>query len=145
MKGKLVFSVVASIIMGFALEYVRLYYLARLAVVNPIPHWLATHGVNRSLWYGLLYIQDIILAVAFFLPLMFVLRRLRPYKPWTYFATAALTGFVWEHQSMFDQQPYDMPLYIYGLSITPVAFVAAAAVAEAVWHAGTYRNKAKVA
>jgi hypothetical protein len=149
MKGKLIFSIVASVVIGYALEYVRLYYLARFAVVNPIPHWLATHGVNRVLWYGLLYIQDVTLAVAFFLPLMFILRRLRPYKPWTYFAIAVLTGFVSENRGMFDQQadyiPFGMYISIYGISITPVAFLVAGAVAEAVWRAGTCRNKAKVA
>jgi len=103
MKGKTLVTVVVSALLGFIHFLAREYLWSHLVAVNQVPHWLYKHGVTGDLWRTLVFTQDTIINVVLCLPLVFVLRLLRPFHPWTYLAVAMVVDEAWEFRAVFAE------------------------------------------
>ncbi|MDR3447604.1 hypothetical protein [Dyella sp.] len=130
MTGKWLMATVVSAMLGFIHVVTLGYVWSHLVQVNPIPHWLITHGVTGNSLHGLLFTQDVIINVILCLPIVLVLRLLRPFHPWAYLATALLVAEAWTYRSIFTNplpQGLGYGIYLSGLLMTVVAFVIASA------------------
>lgn len=130
MKGKWFLAAVVSAVLGI-LHAVGLGYVwNHLVQVNPVPHWLITHGVVGNLLRALLFMQDAIINALLCLPLVFVLRLLRPSHPLAYLGVAVLVVEAWMARSILaDPLPQGLgyDIFLPGFLVTMAAFAMAGA------------------
>jgi hypothetical protein len=134
MKEKVFVAIVVSALLGFIHFLASEYLWSYLVVVNPLPLWLARHGVTGDLWRTLVFTQDALINIVLCLPLVFVLRVLRPFHPWAYLAVAMLVGEAWNFRGVFAEPlppGLGYSIYLPGLLMTVVAFVVSGAAAWA--------------
>ena len=69
---------------------------AYLPRYNPITQWiLDTYaGVNKGLYYTLIFANDIIVNLLLALPVAYIITRIRPDRRWLYVAAIVLAMFV---------------------------------------------------
>lgn len=118
-----------GLVQAIGVEYVW----NHLVLVNPAPHWLVTHGITGNLLRWLLYTQDALINALLCLPLVLVLRRLRPFHPWAYLAIALLVVEAWTYRFILTHslpQGVGYDLFVPGALVTIAAF-AMAGIAQA--------------
>ena len=103
MKGKWAMVAAVSAMLGIVNAMGHVYVWSHMVLVNPVPHWLIMHGITGNLLRGLLFAHDMIINALLCLPLVLVLRLLRPFHPWAYLALAMLADDVWTFRSIFAE------------------------------------------
>jgi len=100
-KGKWLIAAVISAMLGMLHALLLGDAWNHLVLINPMPHWLITHGVAGKVLRWLLFSQDAIINALLCLPLAFALRLLRPFHPWSYLVVAMLAEQAWAVRYMF--------------------------------------------
>jgi hypothetical protein len=132
-KGKWLIAAVISAMLGVLHALLLGGAWNHLVLINPVPHWLITHGVTGKVLRWLLFTQDAIINALLCLPLVFALRLLRPFHPWAYLVVAMLAEEAWAVRYMFAN-PLPRGLgygsFLSGLLALLVAFAMAGVVLE---------------
>ena len=82
---------------------------AYLPRYNPITQWiLDTYaGVNKGLYYTLIFANDIIVNLLLALPVAYIITRIRPDRRWLYVAAIVLAMFVWDYRIvLFERRDF---------------------------------------
>lgn len=133
MKGRWLIAAVISAMLGMLHALLLGDAWNHLVLINPMPHWLITHGVTGKVLRWLLFSQDAIINALLCLPLAFALRLLHPFHPWSYLVVAMLAEQAWAVRYVFANplpQGWGYGTFLSGFLAFLVAFAMAGVVLE---------------
>ena len=76
---------------------------------NPVTQWiLDTYaGVNRALYYTLIFANDVIVNMLLALPIAYLISKIRPDRRWLYVAAIVVAMFVWDYRLvLFERRDF---------------------------------------